>query len=590
MDDYSVIVNNSDIRSWSNFLDNTFPGRPLREISYLLDYSLFKLDPWGYHIQNILWHAINCWLVYLLAIRINLSKQVAILSAFFFLLHPIHVEVVANSSHRKDSLALAFLLMALLSYINIFEQKTNVSRIRWLVFTIILWITAFFAKGNTLIFPFIAIAYEYAMVPADKRLIIRWKQMVPMGCISFVVALVAWYCYISTLPTFKMAVIGGFVKTENLTSFSFYAYLLMILKSFAFMFLKMIFPVKLSMEYIYPVPKSLFDPWVIFTLIMIPLCCVVANRWRKTNPTMLFLLALSAILWIPTSNLFWQFSYFAADRYMYAPSVGLCILAVQYSEEKFSAVWRYAHYCWLVVFCLCTVLTWNQTKVWQTDISLYSNMLKVSPRSLEAMVGLANACYTLADYDKSASYAQQALERDRTDFRPYLILGNIEFAHGRLKEALQLFLEANNKNPLSPEVHNVLGSVYDEMGKTGEAIESFKTALALRQEYFEAYTNLGVTYERSNNLTEAEIMLKKALAVNSNYVPAWYNLGVVYYKKNDKQSARHAFSEVLKYDPYHKDALVNLCEICKETGDEACYNDTERRMKLITPNSKEISP
>lgn len=585
MDDYVVIVNNPDIRSVGNFISNSYPGRPLRELSYLLDYFLFGLEPWGYSFQNIFWHALNCFLVYLLAIRLKLSACVAWIASLLFLLHPIHVEVVANSSHRKDSLALAFLLLALLSYMKIFEYKSTSQRLLWLSGSILLWITAFFAKGNSLVFPAIAMAYEYALVPEDNRLIIRWKKMVPVLCISSVVGLIAWYFYISTLPSFKMAIIGAFVKTENLASFSLSAYILMVLKSFSFMVSKLVLPLNLSMEYIYAVPDSFLDPWVLSALFLLLSSVAIAFRWRKTAPQHFSLLLFGAILWLPTANIFWHFSYFAADRYMYAPSAGLCILAVLSSERAFTSVRKYFVFGWLCILCVCAFLAWQQTGVWRNEKSLYSNMLKVSPRSLEAMVGLANAFYNTKEYDISAGYARQAMERDFTDYRPYLILGNVDLIHDRLNEALPLLLESQKKNPLSPEVHNALGSAYDNLGQAGQAVEMFKTALKFRPDYLDAYTNLGVAYERANNYSEAELALNRALKVNNSHVPAWFNLGVVRYRKNDKQGARLAFSEVLKISPSHVDALTNLSVVCKETGDETCYKDAVRRLGSMAPTA-----
>lgn len=585
MDDLPVIVNNPDIRSFGNFLVNTYPGRPLRELSYLIDYAFFGLDPWGYHFQNIFWHALNCWLIFLLAIRINLPSTVALFSSVLFLVHPVHVEVVANSSHRKDSLALAFMLMALLCYMKAIEHIRLSRRALWLSGTLVLWIIAFFAKGNSLVFPALIVAYEYALVPEERRLIVRWKRMIPFLYGILAVGVIAWYSYIYTLPSFKLEVIGAFVKTGNLVDFSLTAYILMVLKSFAFMFSKLIFPTNLSMEYIYSVPKSFLDPWVLSAFVLIPAGFIMAYRWKARSPQLFFLLVFSAILWLPTANLFWPVAYFAADRYMYAPSAGLCILAVVAAEESLYAARRYYYVGWIAVFVICLVLTWRQADVWRNETKLYSHMLKVSPRSLEAMIGLSNAYYAAKDYDMSAKFAQQALERDFTDYRPYLILGNINFVHGRLRESLELLLEAQKLNPVSPEVHNALGSVYDDLGKPDQAIDMFKTAIKLRPDYFEAYTNLGVTSERKGNLAEAEAALNRSLAANNNYVPAWFNLGVVRYKNNDKLGARAAFSEAVKRDSLHVDALTNLSEVCKELNDNTCYNDAVGRLKAVAPVS-----
>ena len=551
MDDMPVIVNNPDVWSFQNFLVNSRPGRPLRELSFLFDYYLFGLDPWGYHFQNIFWHALNSWLVYLLAIRLKISNTVAWLSSLLFLVHPIHVEVVANSSHRKDSLALAFLLMALLCYMKIFEQKSTLRLLYFLFCTLVLWITAFFAKGNSLVFPALIIMYEYTLVSENDRILVRWKNIVPILTTMSVIGLIGWYAYISSLPSFKMLVMGAFIKNDSLGSFSTFSYLSMVLKSFAFMFSKLILPLNLSMEYVYAVPKSLLDPWVVSALLLILACCLLVYRWRLVSPQLFYLLAFSAILWLPTANIVWYFTYFAADRYIYAPSAGLCILAVLASQQIFGSFRRYFILSWIAVLCVCSILTWKQAGVWHNDMSMYSHMLKVSPRSLEAMVGLSSAYYSAKNYDMSALYAQQAIRRDPTDGRPYIIFGTL----------------------------------YNERGETDKALEMFKTALKMRPMDYNVYVNIGVVYDRANNLLEAETALNKALSINNNHVPAWYNLGVVRYRKNDRQGARLAFSEVLMRDPSNPDALSNLSVVCKEVGDEACYNDAVRRMAVKVPSA-----
>ena len=261
----------------------------------------------------------------------------------------------------------------------------------------------------------------------------------------------------------------------------------------------------------------------------------------------------------------------------------MCALAL---EQKLFPAKRYYLITWICVLSVCAMLSWKQAGVWRDEKSLYTQMLKVSPRSLEAMIGLAGAYYLEKNYTMSSLYAWQAIERDYTDYRPYMTLGNINFVQNRLNDALQLFLEAQNKNPLSPEVLNSLGSVYDDLGSPQEAIDIFKAALKLRPDYFEANTNLGVTLERTENLSAAESALNQALAANGDYVPAWFNLGVVRYKKNDKQGARLAFYEAVKRDPSHIDALTNLSVVCREIGDEACYKDATTRMDMMSSANK----
>ncbi|MDD2364899.1 MAG: tetratricopeptide repeat protein [Desulfuromonadaceae bacterium] len=489
--------------------------------------------------------------------------------------------MVANTSHRKDSLALTFILLALFFFMNIYEEKIPKLRVCWFAGSILLWVTAFFAKGNALVFPLLALGYEYAMITEEKRVIIRWKKLVPVFCCFSAVGVLLWYWYIATLPSFKMVVIGAFFKTDNLTSFSNFSYTLMVLKSFAFMFSKLVIPLNLSMEYIYSVPKSFFDLWVVAGLLLVTSFFVLLFVTRKSSPVLLFLLIFVGVLWFPTSNIVWHFSYFAADRYMYAPSAGLCVIAAILSERMLLVSRRSLFLLLLSVFSLYAILSWKQSRVWHDDFSLYSNMLVVSPRSLEAMIGLSNAYFKVKDYENAEKYAKLAIERDFTDYRGYMILGNISFIKGEMNQALQLFLESERKSKRDPELYNSLGSVYDELGKTQNAIDSFKTALRLRPEYYQAYTNLAVVYERADNLIEAESVLKKALRINESYVPALFNMGVVLFKNNDLQGARKSFEAVLTHDPTHSDSLHNMSVICEQTADLPCYTDAVRRINLL---------
>lgn len=578
MDDYSVIVNNSDIRSVSNFITNTFPGRPLREISFLLDYKVFGLNPWGYHFQNIFWHSVCTWLVYLLALRINLNTVVARLSALLFLVHPIHVEVVANSSHRKDSLALAFILCALLAYIQVINKTNTVVKYRWFVFTILLWYAAYLAKGNALVFPFIVLAYEYSVVDESDRFLMRCRHFVPIALGVLGVSILSWYIYISQLTSLKSMIVGAFIKTENLSDFSVLAYALMVLKSFSYMFSKLIAPVNLSMEYIYEVPLSIYDLWVVSSIVLCILFVIYVYRWRQVSRKCLFLILFGAIMWIPTSNIFWYLSYFAADRYMYAPSAGFCILAVAISEQWLVKSKQLHLMIWGCLIVICAGLTWRQTYVWKNEVSLYSHMLAVSPRSLEAMIGLMNAKYSAKDYSSASNYAKLAIERDPSDYRPYMTLANMSIKESKLREAIELLKEAQMRNNKIPEIHNLLGSLYDEIGDSNNSIRSLSTALELRPDYVEASTNLGVVYERNMRFTDAEKALQKALAVNKDYIPAWYNLGIVKYRIKDFPGARYSFEEVLKREPDNRDALTNLAEVCRELRDAGCYTETTLRM------------
>jgi 4-amino-4-deoxy-L-arabinose transferase-like glycosyltransferase len=185
-DDFSVVVNNPDIRSLKGFLGNSIRGRPIREITYLFDYMLFGLNPYGYHIQNIFWHGLNACLIFALVLRLGGDKAVAWISSLLFLAHPVTVEVVASIGHRKDSLCLAFCLSSFLAFIEAYQPFRK--KVIWLVLSFVLSLVAYHAKENALALPFIFIAYKISFLFENNRILHKiWPYvlMLAAGTVIF---------------------------------------------------------------------------------------------------------------------------------------------------------------------------------------------------------------------------------------------------------------------------------------------------------------------------------------------------------------------------------------------------------------------
>jgi protein O-mannosyl-transferase len=117
-DDDANVVNNPALRSLGGLRQIWLhPGAtqqfyPLTNTSFWLEYHLWGLYPLGYHVTNILLHALNAILLWLILRRLNVPG--AWLGAALFALHPVGVESVAWITERKNTLADAFYLGSLL--------------------------------------------------------------------------------------------------------------------------------------------------------------------------------------------------------------------------------------------------------------------------------------------------------------------------------------------------------------------------------------------------------------------------------------------------------------------------------------------
>ena len=90
---------------------------PLTMLTYALEYQVFGLDAGGYHMVNMALHLVNVFLVYYLILLLSRQVFIALVTALFFGIHPLHVESVAWASELKDLLYTLFFLASLIFYV-----------------------------------------------------------------------------------------------------------------------------------------------------------------------------------------------------------------------------------------------------------------------------------------------------------------------------------------------------------------------------------------------------------------------------------------------------------------------------------------
>jgi len=288
-DDFKLIVNNPDIRSLDLFVKDSHPGRVMREISLMIDYRLFGMNPAGFHVQNILWHGVNAILLMILVGRLGGSRFVAMVSSFLFLIHPIQVEVVANLSHRKDSIALLFIFLSMLSYLEIFRGKYKKSYS--FALAVLFFITAIMTKENALMLPVIFIVYEALFIAEKDRFILKYKRglMILFVCTSIFAAV--YFLFFYGLDRYSISLRGHLDRQNYFAPDVFRAHHMLAIKSWSFMLIKLFIPLRLAVEYTMSIPESWFDIWLFLSVIIIFSCLVLFLNYKKTLPLMTFSLS-----------------------------------------------------------------------------------------------------------------------------------------------------------------------------------------------------------------------------------------------------------------------------------------------------------
>lgn len=438
-DDFPVIVNNPDILSWEAFLADLRPGRPLRELTYLFDHALFGMEPSGWHFQQIFWHGMNGFLAFLLIRVFGGSQRLGLMTGLLFLCHPVQVEVVANLSHRKDSLLLAFALLATLAYCRFLKVLSNPARLCWLGLSLLAALLACQAKQSGIVLPGIFIVCELLLSPRDRRYLARPAILLVLGGGMLIGAAVYMLGQGDILNAYQRGIRNLMHLRVGWTGeVTPVLYLLMVLKSWMFLWSKLFWPTGLALEYTYSPPDGVLDVSVLACLLLIIGAGWLAAMLGRRQPLLLFALSWFLLFWLPVSNL-WPLTYFAADRYLYAPSLGFCLL-LALGLDALMTRWRSEGWllCTAIVLA-CSLLTWQQNRVWASSFSLWQQAVEVSPKASFALNNLG------------WNYLQQG---DRV-------------------KARELFQRAA-ENPYNPNPHDNLGWLYEQAGEWRLAVHHYR--------------------------------------------------------------------------------------------------------------------
>ena len=148
---------------------------------------------------------------------------------------------------------------------------------------------------------------------------------------------------------------------------------------------------------------------------------------------------------------------------------------------------------------------------------------------------------------------------------------------GRLRQALDLYLDALDRDPSFGEAHNNLGNVLRQLGRLDRARACFETAAALQPDLPAPYYNLGSLHADADDLDQAVANLRRATALDPSFADAHFNLANVLARQNRHPEAIAAFRRVLRLEPAYAEAHNNLGHALMRTGrrDEAIACFTE---------------
>ena len=542
-DDNAYVTENPAIRDFSAggmtalFL-RTFQTAELSFtiFSFALDYHLWKLNPFPYHLENLLLHLLNVMLVFLVVRSLTRRSDLALLTTLLFAIHPFRVESVAWVTQRKDVLYAGFYLSGLLGYL---AYIRNHRQRRYLILAILLFIGALLSKDAALTFLFALVLIDYYRVRPFSAQIIFEK--LPFALLT---TLRLWNHYLMPhtvepliMPGIKAAVAGDLTLGFHLLDRVFlgcYALAWYILGLFAPIHLAVIhpFPVKngnfLPLQY-YASPVFLLFVWIVLVLFF------KHSRSRKdiVFGGMFFLIMISISLHIvPIGGV-----SLVAERYAYLASIGFCFLVSQTIAHVLSnrspSTSQIKPYviALLVLYCMfLSIATYQRIGIWKNSTTLWTDEIDKHPEVAISYNSRGYVKEQSGDYEGALEDYNTALARHPDYVEAHINRGNVRDKLGDYQGALEDFNDVLALSPRNPNVYNNRGVMKGILGEYHAAIDDFNQAIALDPENANAYINRGNAHAKTGNETQALADFSHAISLNPDLTEAYYNRAILYIK------------------------------------------------------------
>ncbi|XP_013776748.2 transmembrane and TPR repeat-containing protein CG4050-like [Limulus polyphemus] len=629
-DDVAAIQENRDVRPSSSLLNlflNDFWGTPLQKeqshksyrpftvFTFRLNYAVHGLQPLGYHMINVLLHALVCVLYYRLCL-LFLPRVVSFVAAILFSVHPIHTEAVAGVVGRAELLSAVFFLSALSQYVRLIQRNEHVGW-RCCIETAALAVCGTLCKEQCLTVLVVCAVYGLLSmkvanlthlrqcVSADRRLISLWirKSVARIGLLGLTALLmigIRFNLMGPHLPLFNRfdnpASVSPF-PTRQLT----FSYLVSVNAWL------LLFPCDLCCDWTMgtiTLITSVGDPRNISTLCLcVVLVVLLRSSWLSEDSQrvpLLMALFLSTVTFLPASNLLFYVGFVIAERVLYLPSMGFCMLVA----IGWAHLWQDRRLRGLAVVGVVLLVIAHGTKTavrnreWASDETLFSSGLRVNQKNAKLYNNLGKVLEKQAQYEEALQYFQQAIRIQPDDIRGYLNSGWLFTLMKKYQEAELVYLKAKSLLPRSSRVKssearvtqthlqlflNLASLISRNHTRLEEADALYQEAIKLRSDYTGAYLNRGDFLMKINRTKEAEAMYEQALQFDTHNPDLYHNLGVLLMDQNKNQEALTMFNRALEIDPDHEQALVSSAILIQES-DMALHHKqlaSERLQKIV---------
>jgi Flp pilus assembly protein TadD len=506
-------------------LTTTFLGHwsPLTWVTWGFNYVVGGVDPWGYHLGNLLLHSANVALLWLVARRLLATgfgapitsaaiASGATVAALVWGLHPLRAESVAWASERRDVLCGLFYLLAVLAYLRGVARGAGIEH-RWWALSVGAFAAALSSKAIAMTLPLTLLLLDgYPLRRRGLGWLALAREKLPYALLAAAAAAVA---FVARQESGDITGYGeyGVVARVALASYTVWFYPW-----------KFLWPAGLSPMYELPQPVDLGQGRFLVPLLAVIAVTAAFMLLRRRWPAGLTAWAQSAIVLAPISGVVHSGSQLVADRYSYLSALGFAVLAgaglawtLRRAADRSARAWL-RPLAWAAAALVVVVLggvARTQTAIWKNSETLWRRAVEVDPACSLCESNLGRVVARPGRFSEAETHVRRAIALRPDRPGPHENMGWIMLAEGRYREAEEDFRRAATLRPDRAASRNALGVALANQGRDVEAEAEFREAARLSPRLVDAPANLGVLYVRQGRYEEAMLPLRRALALDA---------------------------------------------------------------------------
>ncbi|HXM10308.1 MAG TPA: tetratricopeptide repeat protein [Terriglobales bacterium] len=619
-DDWPQIVNSPIIRSWNN-LPRAFGSdlwyhvarhqvyyRPLFVAWSMLNYTLFGLRPWGWHLGAVLLHIGAVAAVFWLSRKLGLEYWTAALTALVFALHPVHIEPVTWVSAASDTMVTIFAALAFGAFLSGRDPGPHLDHnckqrkgTAWWIASMALLACALLTKEMAVVFSVLVGLYAW-LHPAEnkaspgKRVLSAAIEAAPYALVTLAYALLRKHALLHATGQFDPT--HGMIDVARTLPLVLAVYLRQLLV-----------PVGITGLYYTPYVASHLTSAAL-TQIALPvavLCAALAGLWywnRREGKSIVAFAGLWLLVGLSPALYLRNFGNgdFVRDRYIYLPSIGFAILmALGLRHLPSVKQWstQSVQVCAVILLCggyACASIA--QQVYWGNDLLLLVHGQALYPGNPYTMAGLAKEYSQRGANDRAIELAEAVVrEHPEYGYGP-LALAESYIRAGRFDEG-RVWLERVNPDYAKSEMGMAgVAALYGQMGDYPQALALCSEVLEKEPNLYSALYNCGNIHLVDGQYKEAEQLLARAVQLVPEQAAPKHFLGRALLKDGQNAEAQPYLRQAVAMDPKVWDYHYWLAESLEQSGKIAAaraeyqqalqlnQSSTEARLRLAALEGK----